>query len=99
MGGSTIQFSPNTKRGNVDESTLIKGFSNEPAQKYGVDPWRSASKSYSPGELPLLDPHNLRSSSDWKKGCSPSKEHSKVGVKNSWGMFHLPINVTTELAK
>jgi len=97
-GGSTVQFSPDTKRGNFDASTLIKGFSNEPAQIYGVDPWRSASKSHTPSELPLLDSHKLRASADWKKGYSPSEEHSKGGVNDGWGTFHLPMNVATELA-
>lgn len=97
-GGSTVQFSPYAKRGNVDASTLMKGFSNEPAQKYEVTPWRSASKSHSPSELPLLDPHHVRALADWKKGCSPGEEQSTGGAKNSWGPFRHPINVASELA-
>jgi len=97
-GGTTAQFSPDSKRGTGDASTFTKVFSTEPAQIYGVSPWRSASKSHTPIELPLQDPHHVRASADWKIGYNQSGELSKDGVKKSWGTFHLPSNVTTELA-
>jgi len=98
-GRSTSQFSPESKRGNVE---LFKSFYDESAQKFRMT---ARGKGRSNIELAIREMipcppgiHDEQTSLNWKERCTTGRDSIEDGVKAHWGGFHLPSNVASELA-